>query len=216
MDTESFNLNQIKCGDSILILADGEEKKKLIIFELINYFKNNIERFCIMSKNKKNYENIIDNIFIHDKDDILKKIIDLQSILKDRHNYDKKKIEKTRLCLVLEDEDLCNKYKDNPFFNDLIYNGRCYYITLIIIIKNIEIPQKFVGVINYIFNFDKEFQINKYYSSNLKLYLNVVDEIINNDRCMVIHWNQIYKFKYGKVKHKFSKRQNIFCDLLFN
>lgn len=171
-----FDLKSLKSRSSYLIIGEKHSGKSTLIKELIHHFDKdcNIKTGFIYCNSKSDlsvYNKFCSKTFIYnDFNLMLEKAINRQEQFNKEYKEGKKEIYKkySSLLIVIDDIIDMSLLTNNTNFNNIIYNGHYYNITLIISIQSVNILPSNVRQNNdiiFLFNTDNEREIRKIYDS---------------------------------------------------
>ena len=200
-----IKLLKLQLGNITLILNKSENKDKLLL-QLYDNYKNKISN-CIVCSDNPTFKGLIpsDNIY-KDYTKICEDVINNQSkILDENEKLKKEKLPlNNKNILVIFDKKIDDLYtlSKNVNFQNIIYNGRNYGITLIICADVIyNVPKVIFTKLNQLllFNDEKFININTsikdLYKYLLKIYPSeyiiklILDKYINDNKVLYLDYN---------------------------
>ena len=204
-----FNLNRLKCNDYCLIIGKRRSGKSVLIKELMHHFDKDcgIKAGVICSHSEDVdpfYKEFFPDLFIYNNCNLMcKRVIERQEKLLEENEELRNKGEPekdNRILVVLDDVIDDPTLAKNEDFNNIIYNGKHYNITLIISVQYVKaLPpgaRQNPDVV-FLFNTDSETEIKKMYDTygekfpSEKVFKNVLLTFTKNYQSLVLYLNYI-------------------------
>ena len=238
LQPNKFELNRLKPGATIIMVAKRRSGKSVAIKQLMHHFDTvcGIKAGVVCSHSEEvdpYYSTFFPASYIfNDCAKMLHKVIERQTKLKeenDRLKQEGKSLKDSRLLVVLDDVIDDTSISKNEDFNNIMYNGRHYDITLIIAVQYVKaLPPGARQNFDYIFLFANDIgaEIKKMYESfagmfpSEKVFKTVLQTFTKNYQILVLDMtggpNASLNDKFGIFKANINLVFNSFGCSGFN
>ena len=238
LQPNKFDLNRLKPGATCIMVAKRRSGKSVAIKELMHHFdvKCGIKAGVVCSHSEEvdpYYSNFFPSTYIYsDCAKMLRKVIERQEKLleeNERLRQEGKPQKDSRILVVLDDVIDDPTIAKNEDFNNIMFNGRHYNITLIIAVQYVKaLPPGARQNFDYIFLFANDIgaEIKKMYDSfagmfpTEKVFRTVLQTFTKNYQILVLDMtggpNASLNDKFGVFKANINLSYDTFGCKAFN